>query len=126
MGFTLRIINAPAEATHWNGEYFRTHEEGFISSGALALDETWECAYDPSGVTNLRIRAFSMDDGITILHDTHEIGVLGPIYSSKNYSYDCSTGILTVAVFDWTPLIGIALLVAVFGMMIPMMKGAFE
>ena len=123
MGFTLRIINAPVGATHWNGEYFRTHEEGFISSGALALDETLECPYDPYGVTNLRIRAFSMVDGITILHD---VGNLGPIYSGKNYIYDCSTGILTVAVFDWTPLIGIALLSAVVGFMIPMMKGAFK
>lgn len=123
MGFTLSIINAPVGATHWNGEYFRTYEEGFISSGALALDETWECPYDPSGVTNLRIRAFSMNDEIIILHDTHDIGVLGPIYNNKNYSYDCSTGILTVAVFDWTPLITVAVLSVVVGVLAVTKKG---
>lgn len=122
MGFTLEIINAPAEATHWNADFYSEEEGSFISSGAIALDETWDCAYNPYGATDLRIRVLDMVNAITLLDALN----LGPIYDGKSYIYDCSTGVLTVAVSDWfMPLISIAVMIAMIAMIVPVMKKGF-
>ncbi len=123
MGFTLRIINAPAEAVMWNAN-FAEQSFGYdpiADSGWLAIDAQWVYPSNPLGCITLRIWALDADDNVLF-----DVRNLGPIENGKDYIYDCSTGILTVAVFDWTPLIAIAVLAAVFGMMIPMMKGAFK
>jgi len=89
-GFTLKITNPPADSTHWTADFYSEEEGRFISSGTLALDETWECEYNPYEATDLRIRVLDTVHAITLLDAPN----LGPIYSGKDYTFDCSTKIL--------------------------------
>jgi len=91
MGFTLKIINAPPGSTHWSAHFYSEEEGAFIyPPDALALDEAWDCAYNPYGATDLRILALDMVHAITL----HDAPNLGPIEDGKSYTYDCSTGVL--------------------------------
>ncbi|GAI90497.1 unnamed protein product, partial [marine sediment metagenome] len=95
MGFTLKIINAPPGSTHWSAEFYSEEEGAFIyPPDALALDEAWDCAYNPYGATDLRVRVLDIVHAITL----HDAPNLGPIEDGKDYTYDCSTGVLYEAV----------------------------
>jgi len=95
VGFTLKITNAPLEAVLWNANFAeRTFDyDPLADSGWLGIDEVWEYPSDPLGCTTLRIWALDADNNI--LFDVYN---LGPIEDGKDYTYDCSTGVLYEAI----------------------------
>lgn len=103
MGFTLRIENAPPEAVLWNAN-FAEHAfdyDPIADSGWLGIGEVWEYPSDPLGCTTLHIWALDADNNI--LFDVYN---LGPIEDGKDYTYDCSTGVLyeTIPALSLWPL----------------------
>lgn len=88
VGFTLSIVNPPPGSTHWTAEFWSEEEGAFIYPEPLALDESWECAYNPYGATDLRVRVLDMVNAITV----HDQSNLGPIESGRSYVYDCASG----------------------------------
>ncbi len=105
MGFTLKITNAPPGSTHWAADFYSEEEGTFIASGALALDEAWDSAYNPYGATDLRVRVLDMVHAITLLDAPN----LGPIEDGKSYTYDCSTGVLYEAVALRATMVALAI-----------------
>jgi hypothetical protein len=86
MSFSLRIKNAPSGSKYWWAEY----SLGESYSGWLDIAATWNCPYGAYGATDLRV--IVVDSNYNLKHDKSG---LGPVYDSKNYAYNCATGVLS-------------------------------
>lgn len=90
-GFTLRIVNAPAEVVLWNANFAEKSfdYEPLADSGWLGIDKVWTYPSDPLGCTTLRV--WALDANNNILFDVRN---LGPINNGRDYAFDCSTRML--------------------------------
>lgn len=92
MGFTLKLTNAPPAAVLWNANFAENSfsYEPLADSGWLAISQGWDYPSDPLGCTTLRI--WAIDANSNILFDYSN---LGPVENNGNYTFDCSTAILS-------------------------------
>lgn len=94
-GFTIDIINPPAEATHWRVGFNRNapdhlfwHE--YNDSNWLEFDKKWHFPDDPEGYY-LWVRVGNVPEQIMLMDIGRDDDILGPVYDGKQYRFDCAT-----------------------------------